>query len=129
MLVLIFTLFTFTLSSKHPKINIAYNHTHKTIQLYSLSSSSSPQPINLRLSFTTKDLLLHESLINQTLYLDQHKKHKINLTNAKYEYKISKGYRHEDDGIVGSVGVGAGGALYEIVRKMFNSSGAKLMVR
>ena len=62
-----------TLSSHAKHIDLPYNHTTKTIILY----THSHEPVPLLISFTDPTLNLLPTLTNLSLYLDKHAKHKI----------------------------------------------------
>jgi hypothetical protein len=117
---------TVSLSARHiGHITLPYNHTTKTVQFFDQHG----QPLTLHLSFSSKELLLHESVKNMSVFLDKHRKYRVDTGKVKYEYKIRQGFRQHEEGVVGSVGIGQGGELYSLVKKALNSTGVKLEVR
>lgn len=106
-------------------LRLPYDHAQKVVTLFTASN----RPVSLHLSFETRELLLHDSLKNESLFLNKNKKFEVDGSAAKFEYRIKAGLREHEEGVLGSVGIGEGGALYGLVRKALNSTGAKLEVR
>jgi hypothetical protein len=61
------------LATSQKLVSLNYNHKLKLLQLY----DNNDQPINLQLTFETDTISLVESLRGQELYLNRHRKYKI----------------------------------------------------